>query len=130
MIILIDNPVEDKVNFVDEISNIVLGYDVSCCCCEEADWYISDDIIPERPREIMESLKPGERDLLGWQFDKDFCQELSPDNCWGGGLVVFRIVRDGQQKFIHIFNAHNGYYAHGFTFTKDEGKQIIRQGRI
>ena len=33
---------ENKVNFVDE-NNVVLGYDMEQCCCEDAGWFISDN---------------------------------------------------------------------------------------
>ena len=30
-----------SVNFVDE-NNTLIGYDMSQCCCEDADWFISE----------------------------------------------------------------------------------------
>ena len=45
-------------------------------------------------------------------------------------MIILRIVnRDAsQEKFIHIYNCHNGYYAHGFEMKKDD--KIIQKGQI
>src|SRR5687768_13250084 len=100
-----------KVNFVDE-NNVVLGYDMDQSCCEHADWFITDkpqDTIVNRGEEIP--------DLTGWTFDVDYFQSIENHNeldC--GEMAVFRIVNGDQEKFIHLFNCHNGYYSHGFSF--------------
>lgn len=43
-------------------------------------------------------------------------------------MAIFRIVNREAEKFIHIFNSHNGYYAHGFDFTI-AGK-TVREGSL
>jgi len=44
-------------------------------------------------------------------------------------IVIFELVNDkNNSKFLHIFNSHNGYYSHGFTFECDN--QIIKKGSI
>ena len=35
----------DKVNFVDG-NDVFVGYDLGQCCCENADWFISEKITP------------------------------------------------------------------------------------
>lgn len=122
-----------KVNFVDE-NNVVLGYDMGQSCCEHADWFIADKPtlnIPDREKD-----RPGEIDLPGWNFDTAFFQEVkeikdSPED-WNkldsGGMVIFRIVKGDEEKFIHLFNCHNGYYSHGFDFKA--GEAAIREGSL
>lgn len=111
-----------KVNFVDD-NNVVLGYDMSQDCCEHADWFIHDKIttdLLERPSE--------EQNYDGWQFDPDFFQQVQSSNLDEGGMVVFRIVKDDGEKFIHIFNSHNGYYGHGFYFKV--GGEIVQNDTL
>ncbi len=107
----------EKVNFVDS-NNVLLGYDLSQSCCENAGWFISDKI--EEDIQEEQSLKDEE----DWNFDPDFYRLISSSYEFDeGGMVVFRIVNGEKEKFIHIYNSHNGYYSHGFTFSVG-GKDI------
>lgn len=45
-----------------------------------------------------------------------------------GEMVVFRIIKYGQEKFLHLFNCHNGYYSYGFLIIV-RGK-TIREGVV
>lgn len=111
-----------KINFVDD-NNVVLGYDMDQSCCEHADWFIAD-----KPTEAILERKDTPDgtpvELTGWNFDPTYFREVkeikdNPED-WNkldsGGMVIFRIVKDGAEKFIHLFNCHNGYYSHGFDF--------------
>lgn len=118
-----------KINFVDE-NNVMLGYDNDQCCCEHADWFIADEVTPK----ILDHQPVDAVD--GWVFDPDFFREIdhatSGDakyNCLdAGGMAVFRIVKGDAEKFIHLFNCHNGYYGHGFSFMN--GNTPIQQGGL
>lgn len=107
-------------NFIDE-NNIILGYDLDQDCCECAGWFISDNIAIEitEPYSNGEDFKlTGEMELIlkDYVFDTGFYMEKHYGYA-ENNLAVFRIVNDlKQEKFIHIFNIHNGYYAHGFDF--------------
>ena len=103
-----------KVNFIDE-NNVVLGYSLEQDCCEHADWFIAD----EPTFEIIDGTMP---DLEDWVFDIKYFREFDLE--WGGGIAIFRIIRGDEEKFIHLFNVHNGYYAHGFDFSQGD-KTII-----
>jgi hypothetical protein len=105
-----------KINFVDK-NNVFLGYDMGQCCCENADWFISDT-----PKEYSQ-INDCNEDLEGYVFDTSFFKEVTGRDFDSGGMVIFRIVNGESEKFIHIFNSHNGYYCHGFLFT-DNGKYI------
>ena len=122
-----------KVNFVDK-NNVLVGYDFSGQCCEQYGWYISnkpttdtqgsvfDDRIAEDA--INESLKD-------WTFDKEFFQGLDatkPGTYDQDERVVFRLVNEHNELFLHLFNVHNGYYSHGFLFKN--GEETIREGSI
>lgn len=102
----------DKVNFVDK-NNVFLGYDLRQDCCEHADWFISDTIqhkICKREEDLP--------DLDGFVFDPNFFLQITDQAKFeDGGMVVFRIHGEGKEKYIHIFNAQNGYYGHGFEFS-------------
>jgi hypothetical protein len=113
----------ERVNFVDE-NNVVLGYDMGQSCCEHADWFIDDtpwqscypdDLAPYKKTEGYD----------GWVFDPSFRLLTQNDgNFDAGGMAIFKIVKEGAEKFVHIFNSHNGYYGHGFEF-KDKENLII-----
>ena len=103
---------DGHINFVDE-NNVFLGYDLNQDCCENADWFIAAE--PQ--------LKPIKRDndnpsLDGWLFDRDWRMEIKGGPLDEGRMLAFRIRKGPSEQFIHIFNEHNGYYAHGFTFQK------------
>jgi hypothetical protein len=111
-----------KVNFADE-NNVLLGYDTDQCCCENAGWFISDT--PQA--KVIEGEQPN--DLPGFVFDTSYFQEVSgEDEFDAGGMAIFRIHDGGKEKFIHIYNCHNGYYGHGFEFTRDAEK--LREGGL
>ncbi len=111
-----------KVNFVDE-NNVVLGYDMSEHCCENADWFISKKITKDFLNNKKESF-----DVYTYVFDKKFCNLIKNEDDWGNqdNLVVFRLVSENKPDlFIHLFNCHNGYYSHGFEFKN--GTEIIKE---
>jgi len=106
---------DDKVNFVDE-NNIFLGYDLEQDCCEHAGWFISN-----KPRKSIQRNK--EFDLTNFRFDKKFFKSVKfkdDDEDKEGGMVIFKITDGEKELFIHLFNVHNGYYAHGFEFKTDD----------
>jgi hypothetical protein len=129
-------PWTSKVNFVDE-NNVALGYDMHKDCCEYAGWFVVDIITTQIPED--DETKAGLHtakiwDLDGWIFDKDFFKEFQVlddeknKSFDGGTIAVFRIVNGDAQKFIHLFNCHNGYYSHGFTFAA--GEKIIKEKEL
>ena len=118
----------EKVNFVDE-NNVVLGYDLSQGCCESAGWFIRD-----QPSDVVcEEWTDGLLDMPGWVFDINFFKQVEDTGTsssfgGGGGMVIFRIVKGPEEKFIHIFNIQNGYYCHGFEFVVPGGD--IKEGAL
>ena len=101
---------DSKINFVDE-NNVFLGYDMEQDCCEKADWFISD----KQERVPMER-DCDDPDLDGYNFDINFFIEVTASELDAGSMVIFRITNGANEKFIHIYNSHNGYYSHGFYF--------------
>jgi hypothetical protein len=95
------------VNFIDDNDTFV-GYDLNHNCCETADWYI--DTFPNDSTDLVGSI----RDISSYLFDREYFTE-STDNCDCGGLVRFRMTSpSGQDLYLHLYNVHNGYYAHDF----------------
>ncbi|MCP4644034.1 MAG: hypothetical protein GY851_26565 [bacterium] len=133
MLILKQESWPDKVNFVD-MNNVVLGFDMSQDCCENADWFIAREVTPR----IVERAKDDPMlEVGGYVFDTDFFREIksATDDEGGdynaldsGGMVVFRIVSGEHERYIHLYNCHNGYYAHGFTV--EVGGVKLREGDI
>jgi hypothetical protein len=115
----------DKVNFVDD-NNVVLGYDMGQCCCEHADWFIADQPT-EKILDRKDTPDGTPDELPGWNFDPTYRKDVPRigadyNELDQGGMVIFRIVRGDAEKFVHLFNCHNGYYGHGFEFTSPDGK--------
>lgn len=110
-----DSPVgSSKVNFVDE-NNVFVGYDLDRQCCENADWFISNDK-ESTPPDILNKL---ESELEGYVFDPEFFEEKVFGEDCDGKFAIFRIVKGKDEKFIHLFNVQNGWYWHGFILKID-----------
>lgn len=126
---------DGKINFVDE-NNVFLGYDMNQCCCEQADWFIADtpQELEELPEPLPEMNREGIPNLEGFVFDPAFFRGDDDREFYNGSsrsLAIFRIVKEkGEkaEKFIHLLNAHNGYYGHGFEFTNNINGDVIRDG--
>lgn len=118
----------NKVNFVDN-NDVFVGYDLSQCCCEHADWFISDAIAEYLPEELNQPDS-----LEGYNFDTEFFEELNElkreDSDWNaldmGAVAVFRLTNGKEEKYLHLFNCHNGYYGHGFEVK--HGGQKVQSG--
>ena len=107
-----------KINFVDT-NNVLVGYDMEQDCCEMADWFISGKIEESIPEDLRHS-----DDLTGYVFDATFFKEISGGSDFDeGGMVIFRLFNIHQEKYLHLFNCHNGYYSHGFEM-KINDKEI------
>jgi len=100
------------VNFVDE-NNTFVGYDLEQDCCEDAGWFIAEEKNSDLP-EIED--RPGSfPDISKYFFDIEYFEKFENETLDEGSMVVFRLVSKGMMDlYLHIFNAHNGYYSHGF----------------
>lgn len=110
----------EKHNFIDD-NDVYVGYDAGQDCCEYADWFISDKIETKTPEKL-----PKEAELDGWFFDTTFFKEDCLTDCDDGGSIVLRITKGDKEKFLHIFNCHNGYYGHTFIM-EIKGKQTLER---
>ena len=124
----------EKINFVDD-KNVFVGYDSYQCCCEQADWFIADEL-------TLDMLSQGDKELglEGYNFDPSYCEAIahidgekdyngnSTNQLYEGAMVVFKLTKGKKEKFLHLYNCHNGYYSHGFTLT--DGKDIIHEGSL
>lgn len=111
---------QEKVNFVDE-NDVFVGYDMEQDCCEHADWFIANKITPYSYDDEDKKEVP---DVEAYSFDKDFFQTVESQDLDEGGMVAFRLVADGKPDlYLHLFNAHNGYYGHGFE-VKHGGETV------
>ena len=111
-------PWPNKVNFVDE-NNVVVGYDMNMVCCEEAGWFIADDPTTEV------AYSPISKDIDSYVFDPEYFEEA-----WGvnigpmTSIVIFRLINGEEEKFLHLYNCHEGYYHHGFEMTVNGTKKV------
>jgi hypothetical protein len=114
---ILDKTHPDKVNFIDH-NDLFVGYDLALSCCEKAGWYIADSKRIDTDDE--DTIITGLEDYV---FEP--VMETVEDSCLDAGtLVRFRLTATGKPDlFLHIFNAHNGYYGHELIVKKDN-KQI------
>ncbi|WEM33494.1 hypothetical protein EJP02_433 [Escherichia phage EJP2] len=104
-----------KHNWIDEY-DIYVGYDTSPCCCEYADYFLSYEI--ERNGVPDEELI--DKSTFKWE-EYDFYPFASAliENVPGldeGAIAMFPMIHKTTSRmvYLHLFNAHNGYYSHGF----------------
>ncbi len=137
-----------KINFVDE-NNVVVGFDLDQECCENFGYFINDALDENISCKELEAKSEGfyyddktlNKTLNGFVFDKDFFKEtrgikesvldLEEDNDKSTAVAIFRLVNKNDQKiekFIYLFNHHNGYYSHGFNM--DVGGITVKSGKL
>jgi len=116
-----------KVNFIDS-NNVILGYNLSSSCCENAFWRITltADGSTESIHEGSENSQ-FELVLEEYNFDPDFYAMIDPEA--DNGHAVFKLNSlawrtDEPDLYLHLENHQNGYYSHGFTFR---GNKIISE---
>jgi len=103
-----------KTNFIDSLDRFI-GFDTSQSCCEDADWFVSD----KKESYYDGRDNPGVRDhnVEGFDFVPGAVTEISGTEDQGlddGGMVIFTLRNaEGKELFLHLYNAHNGYYGHG-----------------
>jgi len=118
----------EKVNFVDD-NGVILGYDLRQCCCEQADWNISENSYTD-PRVIVSgsSYIPEEYDYSDYRFSLDYFVE-NDNNQNEEYSAQFKLeAKDKPNLYLTLVNCHNGYYAHGFRFK--QGNTILREGSL
>lgn len=126
-----------KYNFVDD-RNVVLGYSAGQNCCETFGYYFTTDRkIEENAKKYLDTLKeqhneeflatPSEEALKVLRFDKKWFKEFSVDGYECGNCFAVRLKAKGvKTHYLVLYNYHNGYYSHGFDFTKKKGgKEIV-----
>ena len=119
-----DSSWSDKVNFVDE-NDVFVGYDMGQDCCEHADWFITDKITPYNYDNDDDSKDTP--DVEGYNFDKDFFEDVESSDLDEGSMVAFKLVADNKPDlYLHLFNCHNGYYGHGFEVK--HGGETVKEG--
>lgn len=110
------------VNFIDN-NDVFVDYDLSQSCCEHADWYIADEIIPYSSDDANHETP----DVSDYVFSLDFFQDVPSSDLDEGGMAVFKLIADGKiDLYLHLFNCHNGYYGHGFEMK--HGGEIVNDG--
>ena len=117
-----------KVNFVDA-NNVLVGYDTEQECCEHAGWFIADKITPYDydMETVTENAKDYNIEL--YSFDPDFFEIVESGHLDEGGQVAFKLVAESKPDlYLHLFNSHNGYYAHGFEI-KHSG-EVVNNGNL
>jgi hypothetical protein len=104
----------EKINFVD-INNVFVGYELDISCCEHADWFFSQDADVEHTWDMECESKQSIGNIDKYVFDTTYFVESPVWDGDGGAKICFKLVADCEQDmYLHIFNAHNGYYGHGF----------------
>lgn len=115
---------DDRINFVDD-QNTFVGFDYWKNCCEVFGWFISESKEISLPCWENDYNVNGEtpEELPGFNFDKTFFEENTQATGEDNYYCLFRLVNSlGEEKFLCLYNCHNGYYGHGFELAGEEGK--------
>lgn len=117
-------PYEEKVNFIDK-NDVFVGYDLGQDCCEEAGWFISDKI--EHDCDDGEEIREG---LEDYYFVKDFFEGNEDEDFNNNDtyMAIFKITDGKNEKYLHLYNCHNGYYCHNFEVK--HGDEIVNDGSL
>ncbi len=117
-----ENSFDCRVNFVDS-NNVFVGYGMQQDCCEFAGWFISSQPEKTFTQNMMEGKCPENKfDVSEYVFDPNYHEvykvsrvDSSYEDIY---VAVFKLVHKNKPPlFLHLFNEHNGYYGHGFTFN-------------
>jgi len=109
-----ENSYNESVNFVDD-NDVFVGYESFQKCCEKTDWFIGHTIHMEHIEAIPDKDMQNSTDMAEFQFDTSFFLEIECSQLKSGKMVVFRLTdRRNIERFLHIFNVHEGY-VHGLT---------------
>ena len=109
-----------SVNFIDE-NDVFIGFDTERNCCENFGWYISYS--KERVEKEFGSIDV--ETIEGYTFDVDSLKTY--DELDYGDIKSSIVIKLTKKKckhiYLHLYNEHNGYYAHGFTLR--EGNRLV-----
>lgn len=119
----LQEPWPNKINFVDE-NEAHLGFSGTDDCCAKGGWFLSDNPTDWPEEKFTEESM----DLPGWTFDPAYFVERGIEAGSEGDAVQFRIVNGNKEKFLTLYNHHNGYYSRGFEL--DVKGQRQREGSV
>jgi len=124
----------DKVNFVDK-HNVFVGYHVDHHCCECVGWFIEPllTVYDNDVHGAEDWQRPPYPNMEPYVFDVAYFNVLPKvedvDYDRVAHTIAFKLVCEGKpDMYLHLFNCHNGFYTHDFTFvdngfTIQEGNQ-------
>ncbi len=117
----------EKVNFVDD-NDVFVGYDMGQDCCEHADWFIHEEIT-SYSYDMEDTVDKNTPDITDYCFDINFFKQIESSDLDAGGMVAFKLTsKNKPDLYLHLFNAHNGYYGHGFTVK--HGGETVKNGDL
>lgn len=111
---------EYKVNFIDK-NDVFVGYDTAQDCCEDAGYAFL-----EKPEAYSNfKTEDADLDLDSYVFDVNYFETIDSlglddqDEYYSaldaGGQVFFKLISESKpDMYLTLYNAHNGYYGHGF----------------
>lgn len=130
----------EKINFADE-NNLLVGFDNDGCCCEKWGYFFSSK--PEQHVGSEKEFEMSDEAVAAYSFvdeePKKYGENaVDPEygcSLYDGGMAVqFRLRDDtGNEAYLVLYNIHNGYYSHGFTFHRNadsENKELIQEGYL
>lgn len=115
-----------KVNFVDD-NNRIVGFDSSQLCCEYWGWRINKsteidlllmlDSKSEIPEDELERFSFVDEEPLS----SSYTEQVGNDTGYNS-RVRFRLNNGSEDAYLWLWNIHNGYYSHNFTYSLGENE--------
>jgi hypothetical protein len=113
-------PWPNKVNYVDT-NNVVLGFDTQRNGCEDFGHGLASSLLEAKDITTYR-VDPCPFDITDYSFAQEAPASLGGEAS-DTNAMAFRILSPNKPElFVVIWNHHNGYYAHGFTF---EGPGVV-----
>jgi hypothetical protein len=120
-----------RCNWIDE-NNVFVGYCAEQSCCEHFGAYISDELVPERDEAKRNQIEKVEVVLDDLRFNpKQWWWIVEPTaEEWANEAIfgMYDVNDPSRVRYLHLYNAHNGYYAHGFEYK--QGDAVLKEGSL
>lgn len=101
--------VGNKINFIDD-TDVFVGFDYTASCCEDFGYWFSYNTKTDYSLE-----NENEFDFDGYRFDREWVREKEHNE---NNFVFFKLIKPKSKNiYLGLYNYHNGYYGHGFSFT-------------
>ncbi len=97
-----------------------------------AGWFLSDGVECDRLL-LQPPLRAANQDLKRWIFDPSWYDQIDiygmEDMESRGTIAIFKILAENREKYLHIYNRHDGDSSRHFDFS-DREDELVEVGDL